>query len=1419
MPRLVNGQQRAFYFQQIPEKEDLSQATVNAILRDRIGFMWFGTEDGLNLYDGYGLRIFKHVPGNPQSISNSQIWSLYEDSEGILWIGTFNGLNRYDRHQDSFTSYLADQDIPGTLSNGYVRSITEDQQGNLWVGTHHGINRFDEHSGTFRTYLSQPEAGYDPNENVINAMVVDHLGNLWVGTQDGLKVYVEKSDSFLEYNLPGKYRDNKITALFEDREGDLWIGTGNHGVFKFDRRSSGFIPVELERGDGEQKLRVTSITEDEKGAIWVGTYNGLYRLDENTREVLVFHKDYLSEHALNDNDIKSLFADNNGFIWVGTVSGGVNLINPALSRFGHVTMTGKELDQYQACLVRSLAEDNNGNLLVGTRHEGLMVYDPESSGCGRLPGRIGSVLENHYISAILAEGEEYWFGLKEHGLIRYDVRNDQIREYSHELEKFGNLNGNVVLDILRDSQGLIWFGTNGDGIYEYNPESGVFKHHIHDPQDKSSISHNRVHSMIEDHLGNLWIATAGGGLNMYSREEERFISYNKLNGDTEKMEYSFVISVLEDSSGDIWAGTFGGGLIHLSRKDSTVHIYSEKNGLKNNVVYAILEDDYGHLWLSHNQGITRFDTKNGTFRDYDARDGLQGNEFFANAAVKCSNGQLVFGGTNGFNMFHPDRLEPSHQVPPVVFTRLKISNREVTVGEAADQRVILDRSLVDKGEIHFHHSDREIAIWFAALDYSVPGKNQYRYKLEERDTEWIPLGTTNQVSFHSLPEGRSTLHVQGSNSDGTWNEEGAVVTFLVKPPFYRTFLFYTILLLILFGLIILLYTIRMGTVHGQKRELELLVQSKTREIRRQRDALQIKNEELETTNQSVREERDKTAEMARQLEEANQSKLQFFTNISHEFRTPLTLILGYIEKLQDTPDRYSETEKNEDYLMIGRNASRLLRLINKLLQFRKVSVPQYNLKVSEQDLVEFVRNQAVMYRNLADKKGVNFTFESNHETLMAWFDQERLEDVVNNLYSNAFKFTPDNSVIRVVVGEGTDRVLKGMVDEPIQNPDQYLFISVEDHGVGIPVEKQSLVFDRFYQVDEPGSGGGGRRSDGGIGLNLSQRIIQLHEGRFLLKSAPGEGAVFTVMLRKGRAHLENHQFVKAVENRGTALIPEDEVAVEQVGLGESGAITQTFEQLSKKDLPRVLVIEDNHELRRFILQGLGAEYSVMEAESVPEARKLMEGLEPEVIVCDVMLPGELNGFDFVEQVKTDINTSHIPVILLTALDSEDQKILGLEKGADIYMTKPFSMRELRVQIQNTLHLRQVLKNKFREQAFLQTRDLEITDQDETFLQKTLRIIEAGMSDPQFNVSSLCETMNMSQTKLYRKIKALTDMTITDFIRGLRLRKASLLLLNTDKNISEIAYEVGFNDPNYFGKCFRAEFGKSPSEFAKEQGSH
>ncbi|MEN8155846.1 MAG: two-component regulator propeller domain-containing protein [Bacteroidota bacterium] len=1395
----LTAQQNGLYFEHISQQQGLSVVTVNSILKDRTGFLWFGTEDGLDLYDGRRMHTYKYEEGNRSSISHSAVWSIFEDSEGTIWVGTFMGLNRYDREQDAYYSYFHDEADTTSLSDDYVRAMAEDSQGNLWVGTGRGLNRMDGGSENFTRYLQ---------ECAINVLAIDHLGRLWAGTNDGLKVYDSGRDRFMTYDLPLSATLNRVTSLFEDDGGRLWVGSGSSGLYSFDKATAEFKLFPLEEGVLNSSLEIRDIDAGAEGLLWVGSSHGLYRISMPERAVEVFRHDPLISYSLGDNNVKSLFCEPNGFVWIGTISSGINVINPAKKRFNHVVPENADHQGLIGNRIRSFSEDHSGNILIGTAG-GLTILDPVSGDFLPLDDKIEAVLDKGAVKTICVDRNNVaWLGVEGSGLIRYDRQHGEISECSIE-EELSTCDFEVNV-LMEDRAGSLWIGTDGVGVRHFDPSTGKLDSYIHSPGQPGSISNNRIFSITEDHLGDLWFATAGGGINRLNRETGEFVAYTRTSEDSCASRFSYVLSVHEDRHGDIWAGTFGHGLIHYSRKEDRFICYTKNTGLPNNVIYGILEDKKGGVWLSHNQGLSRFDPESGSYTNYDMEDGLQGNEFNANAWYQYHDGTLLFGGNNGFNIFHPDSIVQNRHVPPVVFTSLKIMNRTILPGELEDGRVVINRSIGQAREVFLNHSDREIHFEFSALDYEVPGKNQYRYRLEEDRDEWIDLGNNNSVSFHDLPYGEHLLHVIGSNNDGVWNEAGARITIHVKPPFYSTIAFKLAWILVIFVLAILFFNLRVMMMRRRQRELELMVGDKIREIAKQRDSLEIQNEELESRNRETQEQRDKTYQMARELGNANRSKLQFFTNISHEFRTPLTLIIGYVEKLLDPSSETRKAERVEDYRMIEGNAKKMKRLIDRLMQFRKLTNQQAVPRVSENNLVEVLKRQAMLYKNLAEKKGIRYTFESKQQEIKLWFDPDQIEEVITNLITNAFKFTPDDASIRVFVGHASDNDFPAAGELQLDRPDEYVYFSVEDSGKGITPEEKEHIFERFYQAPQ-----GDAVLGTGLGLHISDMIVKLHQGRIHLKSEPGKGSVFSVILRRGRSHLENNIIEDGTEAGTRDVIPEEEIPLSQEEAPEASVSQKTIEHLSKKDLPGILLIEDHAELRRFITEGMEAQYNVYGAESGEQALNMLEEADPDVIISDVMLTGEINGFDFTEKIKDDLSSSHIPVIMLTALDSVDQKVLGIEKGADIYMTKPFSIRELKAYVDQLVQSRATLKKKFRDQAFLVSDELKVSDLDESFIHKTIRIIESNMLDPEFNVPLLCEAMNMSQTKLYRKLKALTDMTITDFIREIRMRRAAALIRETDKNISEIAYAVGFNDPNYFRKCFKAQYKVSPSNFARE----
>lgn len=1405
----VYAQSNTVLFQSLSSRNKLSQNTVNTILEDKTGLLWFGTEDGLNMYDGYHFRVFKQQNNNPHSISNNIIWTLFEGRDSTIWIGTFYGLNYYDKETGNFTSYLHSSDNPNTISNNHILSLAEDNLGNMWIGTNYGLNRFNRKNRTIKRYIQDNSSDNSLKGNLINTILFDHLGILWVGTNRGLNVYNQEKESFSSYQIQN-IAENYITTIFEDKSGVLWIGTQQSGLFQFNRKRETFIKVNLLKN--EKPLKIVSINEDSESNIWVGTNEGLFKLYfNNGNKMQAFRHDPFDPNSIGGNHIRSIFSAKNNFLLIGTSDAGLSLINPYKNRFHHISPRYNDPNSIVSNRIRCFAEEGDNSILIGTR-KGLGRYSPKKNIYLPLPNKLSFLKNSYSITSIYVNksSNDYYIGTENNGIYFYSPsnnRNSKFLKYNFDGKATSNYMANWIAE---DRSGELWIGTDGDGVIRHNPKDNKTTIYQNRHDDTNSISNNRATCFMENRNGDIWIGTAGGGINIFNKKSNKFTRHQSVVTNSTTYHFSFILSMHEDSVGNIWAGTFGHGLVRYEKSSKRFSFVTSDDGLPDNIIYGVLEDSSGALWLSHNMGITCYNYSDSTFINFDVRDGLQENEFNSNAFLKTDSGLFLFGGNNGFNIFNPNEIVTNEHIPNIVYTDLKVNNKSIKPGEN-NGRIILKKSISISKKIYILHSDREISLEFAALDFSVPKKNRYRYRLNEDN--WVDLGNENTIKFHKLQAGETTLRVIGSNNDGVWNEQGAVLTFVVKPPFYQTVTFKTLILLLIFFIVYFIYYLRTLSLKKQHKELQLLLETKTEQIKSQRDDLAKKNEELALINRDIILERDKTLQMAKKLEEANKAKLQFYTNISHEFRTPLTLILTPIENFLANPADYKFSNIVTDYKLIQRNANKLLHLIDHLLQFRKHTTNQVKLAVTQNSLNEFVKNQASLFSYLAEQKHINFQIEHTTSKIPLWFDQEQIEQVISNLLSNAFKYTPDDEEIIVSIGYPSESLLAEYDNTDNINPKEYAYFYVKDTGIGIPDEEQKNIFKRFYKAK------GNSQSGIGIGLHLVTTIIESHSGKIFVKSNKGKGSTFLVLLKIGNKHFnENEISVEQQDKTKTDKHQQSESYLIDVTEEEQDEPKTKIEKLIKNDMPTLLLVEDNKELRKYISKNLENEYNVYEATTGEEALKILKEINPEITISDVMLPGEVNGFALTEYIKSDLSTSHIPVILLTALSGQNQKIIGLEKGADVYLTKPFRLRELKAQVKSLLQSREAIKKRFREHAFMGKRELKISDQDKLFIQKIIQIIETNLSNPEFAVPALCEAVSMSHNKLYRKIKNLTDMTIKDFIQGVKLKTAAQLLVESEKNISEVAYEVGFSDPNYFGKCFKAQFGKSPSDFIKSKSN-
>ena len=1313
----------------------LSQSSVLSIAQDSLGLMWFGTKDGLNKFNTQTFEIFKHKPADSSSLSSSQnINALLTDHRGNLWVGTQNGLNLYLRKSNSFQHFFIPRGAAGELSSNVIRSLYEDRQGIIWVGTDNGLYKLDK-SRKFQRIEGHTADGKVFRKQLIKSVYQDHEGVLWVAAMEGLTRIRPKGNAYefmcFVHNPadPHSLADNDVTSVIEDRKHRLWIGTHQYGLELFDRASGTFKRVRPAAGGiaASNGDVIRKLTLGQDGRIWIAMLNGIHLFDPDQNEFIQLKHDADIPTSLNQNSIYDIHRDAAGSMWVGTYYGGINVYHVDAMPFkGYNSFADK--NSLSSNVVSSIVEDRQHNLWIGTEAEGLNYYDRRTGLFKSFKTNAsGSGLSSNLIKAIAIDHQNrVWVGTYEGGLDLYLPSKNIFKHYSGNYSGYGRLTSRRITCLLYDHQNRLWAGTRADGIYLYDEKRDAFISSDHKLSGKKApVRH--IRHLFEDSKGAVWVATNLGTYRL-DRDAERF---TKITAKDKKVQLADINVISEDHMGRIWLGSYQDGLICYDAQQRLWQNYTIENGLPSNVILGILEDAAGSLWISTDNGLSKFDRH--VFKNYTIKDGLPGNVFNYNSFLKDSRGEFFFGGYNGLLSFFPSQIKDNQVRPKAVFTNLRLFNKEVQIG---DQTRLLSNNINVIRELTFSHDQNIFSIDFAVLNYIKAEKNKYAFKLNGFEREWNYVNDAS-ATFTNLPAGTYTLLIRGTNNDGVWSRTESLLIH-VKPPFWATWWAYTLYVLFFMGLLFLILRfIWMRAIMKKEQEVHRM-------------------------------------------------KLDFFTNVSHEIRMPLTLIMGPLEVLIAESQEFPVLHRK--LLAVRKNAGRLNRLVTELMDFRKAEAGKMTLHVSPGNLVNFCREIFLSFRYLAIKHEIDYRFESEERRIEVYFDKFQLEKVIFNLLSNAFKFTPDHGMICLSVrdmGNGTVKIM------------------VADNGIGIAEENRPQIFTNFYQVKDPAS----RHSGTGIGLALSKKIAQFHHGDLRLLAQDKKADVhtsFCLELKLGSAHFRPDELISPYLNTDDPVLYHEytETVVDKENQpAATGPDAQT----------EILIVEDNEEVREFIRQSLHQHYRITEAVNGRQGLEMAFDRIPDLIVSDVMMP-EMDGLELCRMLKTDERTSHIPVILLTARSGHIHEVNGLKTGADVYLTKPFGVTALQLTIANLLRLQANMRKKFSQQITLQPANILIESSGEEFLRKLVSLIEVNLVNEDFSVNILAAEIGMSTPVLYKKIKALTGMTVNNFIKSVRLKRAAQLLKQNNSTVYEVAYMVGFNDSKYFSREFSRQFGQTPTEY-------
>jgi signal transduction histidine kinase/ligand-binding sensor domain-containing protein/DNA-binding NarL/FixJ family response regulator len=1327
-------------------EQGLSNNTVHSILQDKNGFIWIATEEGLNKFDGKNFTHFAINKGR-YSLSHNRTQAMILAPDGNIWAGTSDGLNIYDYKQDSIITVRNNTNPLKLVYNDITALVSNADQSRTWIGTYgNGVNYFDWDKNEFFAFTLPKIPNVDEPLNVMS-LLEDDNNRLWIGTQNnGLYRYDRKEKKLEFYELPEGGRH--IRSIYQDSFRRIWVGTSK-GCYIYNETLNHLDPINYPEGLIENSIGI--ITEDQNGKIWIGTELFLvnfsvrsFSLSEKFSFRIIEHGE--SSSRLNCPSINSLFADQDNNMWIGTAWGGVNMLKGSSTKFKLIKHDSESANSLPNSPFTAIASDKSGNLFLatmGTGKVGLCKINTVSGEINELaadrnlPGYV-------YQSMLFDSQNNLWVGTYNKGLLKIDQTGSNYTQFLFDISNANSLPGNDVRCIFESKDKTLWIGTS-NGLAKYDQKNRLII--------RCPISGERniaIRAIKETADGLLWLGTYGAGV----------VTYNPTNQSVNLNPASLSAHIVSDllvKNDSLWITTQGEGLILVNIKTKVSEVYTESSGLASNYLASVVRDKSGNIWISSSKGIAKLNIKTKEIENFNSGDGLQNREFSERAAVVLPNGMLAFAGFGGVNIFNPMDVTKDDKCPPVIFTRLLIFNELSTPSENKLKYSPLKQNITLADRIELKYNQSVFTIEFMGVNYTANQKIQYAYLLEGSDEKWNHLGAQNSVTFRNLRSGEYVFKVKASSPDAVWSDSNiASIVIVVRPPWWATvwaYLVYSILFVVFLYFILLFLNMRILAANRLKIE---------------------------------RAKREKE-------EELHQEKLQFFTNISHEFRTPLTLIIGPLEKMQF--DEQDEERKSNFKLML-RNANRLLTMVNQLLDFRKAERGQMKLKVQNSDIISCIKEIIVSFEDLRKQKNIKLEFIHQEDVLLAWFDPEFLNKSLINLLSNAFKFTPDGGCLSVSAIVTKDALGHNEV-----------VISIADNGKGIHKKDIHSIFDRFYQGKEQST----MQQGSGIGLHLVKSLIELHHGAIDVESTPNVQTIFRITLPIEKSAYLKDEFLEEPEVSSKQKIGDQDI--EHNSKKEENLNLPHAKNEHKK---RILVVEDNADIRSYIRSILGSEYIVEEAENGEVGLEINALHDFDLIISDLMMP-EMDGMEMCRRLKSAIETSHIPIILLTAKSEIENRIEGLSIGADSYITKPFHPQHLTIRVKKLIELREMLKERYSRKISLgemHKPDAESDSPDEQFLQKAITIILSKMLESEFNGDGLAHQLSISRMGLHRKIKALTGQSTGELIRNIRLKKACELLSIHGKNISEVCYDVGFNSPSYFTTCFTEVYKMTPTEYVR-----
>lgn len=1325
---------------------ELSSSMLNSIYQDRDGILWIATEDGLSRYDGAKFTIFRHKPGDTNSLANNYVRVLFEDRDGRFFIGSLGGLQRYDRARDRFTR-IPLLSAEGDTLTANVSSIIQRRDGRIFIGTAgHNLFVLDPKKDSLAAHHLP-----DLVSSLINQVYEDRKGRLWVASNDRGVFRLDAGNHVRQYYGA----DNLVwsSSLCEDEQGNIYAGCLKNGLFRYDERQDRFVRVGGETGG---RMPVKTLCPVVPDGIYVGTdgegmkvyHPSADRLENVHVSTVGFNFDKAKVHAI--------LEDNQGNLWLGLFQKGVLIVPTRSSGFRYLGYKVNADNPIGSSCIMAVCKDRDNRLWVGTDNDGLYCVAPDANRLKHFaPGSRKGESVSATVTALFEDSDRnLWVGSYRDGLARLDPQTGRCTSFPLYDDKGAPVQS--VYSITEDRHKHLWVGSLGSGIYRINLRT---KEVFHLPYPSDGRDYREESNVLNNPWVNCLLCSSDDKLYFGSYDGLGCLDLPTMNfvstfGKNRLLPGEVVYALHEDRRGDLWAGT-SFGLKRITPRTGVVKTYTTADGLPSNSISAIEEDGDGNLWVSTNFGISKFTPAHEVFVNFYAGDGLQGNEFSKRVSFAGSDGELIFGGTGGITLFDPRRISSSNKRPDIRIADFYLHDRAVRPGMQSGGRDIVDRSISHADCVRLAHTDNSFSIEFSAMEFYNPERISYSYTFN--DSTWVHLRAgINRVSFSDLAPGTYHFRVKARSYD----TDSAVrqLTIIVSPAWYAS------------GWAKAAYVLLAAALAAAG-------------VLYMRQRYRARQEMMEHIH----------------AEQLNEAKVRFFINISHEIRTPMSLIISPLQKLMAGD---ADPVRQQSYHTIYRNAERILRLVNQLMDIRKIDKGQMRLHFCRVDIVGFIADLYHTFEDQAATRRIDFTFRHEDERLDVWIDPQNFDKVLMNVLSNAFKYTPEGGHIDVSLTRGTD---PDAVEEPLRN---YFEIRVTDNGCGIDESEISRIFDRFYQVhntrneSQPGTG---------VGLHLTRSLVRLHHGTIqAANNADGAGCHFTIRLPLGSSHLTANEldaaFAPAVPVRpasGTAPQTDTDAGTE----GKA---------VHPKSSYRVLVVEDDEEIRSYICRELATDFYTEGCGNGKEALELIFKRPPHLIISDVMMP-EMDGIALCTRVKQNINLNHIPVVLLTAKTREEDNLEGLNCGADAYLTKPFSIEILRRTVQNLINNRKLLQNKFGGSQTQEKRmqKLHVESPDERLLNRVMKVINDNMANPDLSVDMLAKKVGISRVHLYRKLKELTNQSASDLIRNVRLKQAAALLAAKRQSINEVATRTGFANVNYFSTAFKELYGLTPTAYMEQ----